>query len=341
MVHPPQPVAPAWAASDLDPATWSCDLAAEAVAQLRAALDRTAAEPLERLHRDDHELAALEPALQAVERALDPRTGPGFAVLGRLPVRDLGEDDVLRMVWLIGTAFGTPVTQSTKADFVGHVRRSPGASALRGYTSAAPLGFHADLTPLAALASRRVAVRGGESAVVSSGAVHNRLLAEAPALLATAYEPFPMGRLGEEAEGEPAWSAQPIFAQEDGAFGAFYNRALIDHAQTLDGVPALTAEQAAVLDLVDEETTRPELHLRHVLAEGEVLFLNNTQVLHSRTGFDDHDDPDERRHLFRLWWDAPRLAALVPATVRYPYRFGRTGLTPAEAATAGASPAPA
>ncbi|HMJ77879.1 MAG TPA: TauD/TfdA family dioxygenase, partial [Iamia sp.] len=172
------------------------------------------------------------------------------------------------------------------------------------------------------------------AALVSSGAVHNLVLAEAADLLATAYEPIPMGRLGEEAAGEPAWSAQPVFAQEDGAFGAFFNRAVIDHAQTLDDVPALTAAQTEVLDLIDEVTTRPALQLRHVLQEGEVMFLNNTQVLHSRTGFDDHDEPDERRHLFRLWWGAPRLAALVPRTVRYPYRFGRTGLTPAEVAAA-------
>ncbi|HMJ79381.1 MAG TPA: hypothetical protein VK507_25575, partial [Iamia sp.] len=152
MDRPPPPVAPAWAASDLDPATWSCDLAAGALDQLRVALERSAGQPLAGLHPDGHQLAALAPALRDVERALDPRTGPGFAVLGRLPVRELGEEDVLRMVWLIGSAFGTPLTQSRKGDFVGHVRQSPDASALRGYTSAAPLGFHADLTPLAALA---------------------------------------------------------------------------------------------------------------------------------------------------------------------------------------------
>ena len=37
------------------------------------------------------------------------------------------------------------------------------------------------------------------------------------------------------------------------------------------------------------------------LEPGDVQFMNNHVVLHSRTGFVDHDEVEKRRHLLRLW----------------------------------------
>ena len=37
------------------------------------------------------------------------------------------------------------------------------------------------------------------------------------------------------------------------------------------------------------------------LAEGDIQFISNHTVVHSRTAYVDHDDPAERRHLLRLW----------------------------------------
>ena len=53
----------------------------------------------------------------------------------------------------------------------------------------------------------------------------------------------------------------------------------------------------------------PERRLadRHfTLQPGEAYFINNYTILHARTAFDDGDAPeDARRHLLRLWLDAP------------------------------------
>ena len=35
--------------------------------------------------------------------------------------------------------------------------------------------------------------------------------------------------------------------------------------------------------------------------QGDVQLLNNHQIVHSRTAFVDHDEPERRRHLLRLW----------------------------------------
>ena len=41
------------------------------------------------------------------------------------------------------------------------------------------------------------------------------------------------------------------------------------------------------------------------LEQGDMQLLNNYVTLHSRTPFEDHDEPDRKRHLFRLWLAVP------------------------------------
>jgi len=38
-----------------------------------------------------------------------------------------------------------------------------------------------------------------------------------------------------------------------------------------------------------------------VLEPGDIQFLNNYVVVHSRTDYVDHDDPERLRRLLRLW----------------------------------------
>ena len=41
-------------------------------------------------------------------------------------------------------------------------------------------------------------------------------------------------------------------------------------------------------------------------------FISNAVVLHARDGFEDYDDPDERRHLRRLWLASPKITNRSP-----------------------------
>jgi hypothetical protein len=41
------------------------------------------------------------------------------------------------------------------------------------------------------------------------------------------------------------------------------------------------------------------------LEVGDIQFLNNYVTLHSRTPFEDFDEPDRKRHLLRLWLSIP------------------------------------
>jgi alpha-ketoglutarate-dependent taurine dioxygenase len=37
------------------------------------------------------------------------------------------------------------------------------------------------------------------------------------------------------------------------------------------------------------------------LAPGDIQWLSNHTVLHARTGYEDHPEPERKRHLLRLW----------------------------------------
>ena len=50
----------------------------------------------------------------------------------------------------------------------------------------------------------------------------------------------------------------------------------------------------------------PEFRISFQLERGEAALFNNCAVLHNRTAFEDHDEPNLKRHLMRLWlmdWD--------------------------------------
>ena len=74
------------------------------------------------------------------------------------------------------------------------------------------------------------------------------------------------------------------------------------------GVP-LTPAQLSALDALDRVAGDPVLRVEFALAPGQMYFLNNRWILHNRTAFDDHPEPERRRHLVRLWL---RQASSVP-----------------------------
>ena len=63
-------------------------------------------------------------------------------------------------------------------------------------------------------------------------------------------------------------------------------------------------------------------------------FANNYMVLHARTAFVDHADPDRKRHLLRLWLKVPGIRKLDPTFIEYEPESGwsrREGILPYDA----------
>ncbi len=66
------------------------------------------------------------------------------------------------------------------------------------------------------------------------------------------------------------------------------------------GVP-LTAEDIEPLDCLDEVMRRPNLALTFEMERGDMQFVNNVFILHSRAEYQDHPEIERKRHYMRLW----------------------------------------
>src|SRR5262249_39560043 len=98
-------------------------------------------------------------------------------------------------------------------------------------------------------------------------------------------------------------SRVPILSWNGDDLVCRYLRYFIEVGQQKAGEP-LTLQQVQALDTFDGVLRRPDLPARFELRRGDILFANNRWVLHNRTAFEDHPEPERRRHLVRLWLKA-------------------------------------
>ena len=91
-----------------------------------------------------------------------------------------------------------------------------------------------------------------------------------------------------------------------------YQRQYIESAQRFEGAPRLSERYLEALDLFDALANDPALHLKMRLAPGDMQFVYNHTNLHDRTGFTDWPEPEQRRHLLRLWLSLPDDRTLPP-----------------------------
>jgi hypothetical protein len=67
------------------------------------------------------------------------------------------------------------------------------------------------------------------------------------------------------------------------------------------------------LDYFDAVLARPEVCFRMNFEAGDVQLINNHIILHSRTDYVDHEEPERKRHLLRLWLSLPDAQPLPQA----------------------------
>jgi len=146
----------------------------------------------------------------------------------------------------------------------------------------------------------RQAAEGGESVIVSAGAIHNEIARREPRLLEALYEPFYWERHNIDSANPDPWYRMPVFAQVEGRFAVTLMQVLIERAHRRDDLPSLTPQQSAALALVQELAAEPRFQLRFRQQPGELLFLNNYVTLHSRSEFSDPPG-SAGRLLLRVW----------------------------------------
>ena len=67
----------------------------------------------------------------------------------------------------------------------------------------------------------------------------------------------------------------------------------------------LSKIQIEALNLFQKLCEDEFIHLKMDFEQGDMQFLNNYQVLHDRTEFQDWPDGKKKRHLLRLWLCPP------------------------------------
>ena len=252
----------------------------------------------------------VEPVLELIRSAVDQAMlGTGIALVKGLPREGLTELEFQKMIWSISLHFGVPRPQGKSTQYLSEVSnqgtqyRAPNG---RGYSSNAKLDFHADSCDLALLACYNQAKSGGESLVSSSHSAWEILKKERSDLAEIASQPFTFSRNQEEASGEAPFYSQPLFdfSEEEKLFGK-WNRNRVRTAQEIPEVKPLSDQQIECMDHLDQLLHRPDLTYRMSLEPGDLQLINNHSVLHSRTGFEDFDQQEKRRLLYRIWLATP------------------------------------
>jgi hypothetical protein len=304
-----------WKGSDFSgPSDYSYRLSDETLAELDSAVlrIRSSGRSIFSLTAQDFPLPSFEPDAEALRRGL--RFGSGFVLVKGLPPDRYTDEEARMIYWGLGVHLGRPVPQKVTGGLLYSVRdegynleRDFGAAGVRTSKTTAGFHFHTDSPSLLAgytpdivcLLALQSAKSGGESALVSANTAHNILLAEHPEYLDRLYSPYHVDRRAELPPGEPPTLPAPVFAY-DGQLSARYLRLYITKGHEVAG-SSLTKADTDPLDYLDEVLCRPDLPVTFGMERGDMQFVNNVFILHSRTEFQDHPEPERKRHYVRLW----------------------------------------
>ena len=301
--------ASAWVGAEIGPADYRVPLTRACRDEILRLAEELAAFPLPTIVLDpaQFELPLCRAMMREVRRILD--AGVRFAVAGPLPLGELGAEAATQIYWLLAGMLARPVAQKLDGTLVYDVedtgREALPGSGVRPDKTNIEIRFHNDNaynnTPpdYVGLLAIRAAAAGGRSRVVSFHTAHNRFAARHPELLPRFYEPFWFDRQREFFPGESPVFAAPVF-ERAGELKARFSAHQIRGGYALKGEPIDNRGAAAVealLRLFEEE----DLAVDFDLAPGEMQFVDNRAVGHSRTAFLDDPDPLRRRRLVRLW----------------------------------------
>ena len=298
-----------WRADQLqDKSAISFELDARHIAAFEQAL-RSVEEkdiPLEAITQEDFPLNDIADDVQHWENEI--QNGKGLLTLTGLPIERYSKTQCATIYWGLSSYFGAPQSQSLEGDLLGHVVGVGGKDTReRAYRNSTELALHTDASDIVGMMCLVKAKKGGLSGYSSGPAVYNEMLSKHPELLEVLFEGFQYHRFGEHSPGESPVTEHkiPVFSEVNGLISISYLRMYIELAYLEMGVEKSQAEQQA-LDTLDDIAHSPAFRFNFMMEPGDIVYFNNYTVLHTRTEFFDHDDPDKRRHLLRLWLKAHR-----------------------------------
>ena len=232
--------------------------------------------------------------------------GVGHVILDRIPVERYGLQANRKIAWLLARLLGTVVSQTWTGTYLYDVKDSGkalGYGVRRSVTNLAQ-PFHTDgpwlwMPPaFVGLLCVQPGREGGLSRAASLLTAHNEMRRRHPALLPRLYGAFAWDRQAEHGPDDPRVSNHPVFAYDGGTLlGRHYEDYVVKgHAMAGNPLDEAGREALAALRAIVDH---PDHWVEFGLERGQFQFLNNRQVAHCRTAF--QDEPERGRHMIRVW----------------------------------------
>jgi hypothetical protein len=247
--------------------------------------------------------------MRRVQTALDD--GVRFAVVDRLPLDEMSDDEAKAMYWVLSSLLARPVQQKLTGTLVYDVhdtgkKATPGSGVRPDQTNMEQF-FHNDNSynttqpEYVALLCVRPAKTGGVSQVISFYTLHNELLRAHTGRLCRACT----SRSGSTARqnicrASPRCSQRRYFRRPDGRLkvrlGLFQAKSGYTMQNEAMDEPAVTAIETLKKIFTDEA-----LRFDFVMERGQIQYVNNLETGHRRTTFEDFPEPQNKRLMVRLW----------------------------------------
>ena len=310
--------AAAWRANELeDTSRWLVQLSEEEIVEIVKAT-RNAAEnnfKIGEFGADDFDVPLF------AERAEDIRdrveNGLGFVLFRGVPV-DLFDIETARLMnWGLGAYIGEAISQNARGELVAEVTDrgfDKNKANVRGYVTKAGGSPHCDTCDAVSLVCYHPAKSGGESLLASALTVFNDILDSRPEYLPILEEGFYYDLRGEGATGDPDETTNhkiPVFRYYEGRMSCRYNAKNALRGQLKRG-QALSDEAERALNYVRECALAPQNLFKFTMKRGDCSIVSNHMLLHTRLAFDDYDEPERKRRLFRTWFNLPNSRPLAP-----------------------------
>lgn len=288
---------------------WNYQLRAQDIEELDAALQQIRSRQLvvPDFGKDDFPMPGLAARLAAYFEELN--FGLGILQIAGFPIERYSKDEASAIFWGIGSHIGPSWPQNAAGHLLGDVRdegRSLDDPNARGYQTTVEMDLHSDGADIVGLLCLNKAKEGGQNQIVSSVAALNKLIETDPEAAEHMMQAtFYIDWRGEEGPGEKPYYKLKLFTETPKGMTSLPIFPYVYSAQErFPDVPRLTEKDLAAMAAYEKAKWDESLVLRVIQEPGGMLFLNNHYHMHARSTFVDHDDPDQKRHLRRLWLES-------------------------------------
>jgi hypothetical protein len=297
-----------WLSDELSQNQWTVSLMAAGQAEVARMIKVMQIHPLPTIlrHPDQFEIPHLRAAFQQMKAICEK--GIGFAVLDRLPIDSFDIEDIVSVYWTLGHLMGRNVAQKWDGTMIYDVTDTGQkyGYGVRGSATNVELGFHTDnafgmqVPDFVGLLCKYPAATGGLSRFCSLYTVHERMEAKYPEALQRLYQPMLFDRQAEHSPSDPKVCWAPFFSWRGEKLRCRANTSLVRKGYAV-AEQKMDKELVDALTAIDEVSAAEELWVEAPLERGQVQYLNNHELGHYRSDFHDAQDPEKKRHLYRLW----------------------------------------